>query len=387
MALVKDYLQTVREIFQRKADAPHDMSLMTQLLNAYGNPHKGYPLIHVAGTNGKGQVAAKIAYALQHAGYKVGLFISPHLFDYRDRITINGERISEQQVIEDYEDLCLQIERLKLEPNFFECTSCIGFRHFQRNAVDVAVIEVGLGGESDPTNVINPSLSIITSISLDHTELLGSSVDEIAKEKAGIIKPGVPVVVGPRAQLLPIFQKAEQTKSPVHLVEKRSCFYDTENQAVAKEALAVLSEQFCVGKSSIEAGMQHSLPCRFDKRGNIIYDVAHNPDGFARLSAALGHLYPYRTFRFIIGMSKTKDIKGCLKEIEAKAHHIHFVKADHQNSLETQKLAQVLESISRCPFTEEKSITSAMKHAKAAGTKNDLTVVCGSFYIMAPAMR
>lgn len=387
MVTVKDYRQVVDEIFSRKAGMRHDLDLMTKLMHAYGNPHENYPIIHVAGTNGKGQVAGKIAFALQNAGYTVGLFLSPHIFDYRDRITVNGKKISQELVIEDYENLCNVLSHLQIDPNFFECTTCIAFQHFAREKIDVAVIEVGLGGKCDATNVILPTLSVITSISLDHTEFLGSSIDEIAAEKAGIIKTGVPVIVGPRAKFLPVFQRAKEAQASLHLVEKKSCFYDTENQAVAKEALSVLSEEFSIGHESIEAGLRFSLPCRFDKRGNVIYDVAHNPDGFARLSSALSHLYPYRTFRFVIGMSRTKDLRACLREIVGKAHHIHFVKADHYLSVETQKLAQALESFCKCPFIEEKSVEKGMKHAKSACEKGEIIVVCGSFYIMAPAMQ
>ncbi|NGX38508.1 MAG: Folylpolyglutamate synthase [Chlamydiae bacterium] len=384
---LKDYETVITDLFRKRPEKKFDFSVINHLLNAHGNPQHAYPVVHVAGTNGKGQVAAKIAFALQNAGYRVGLFISPHLFTYEERITINGEKIPRETIVEYSSELERISEELHLSPNFFESTTCFGFRYFREQGVEIAIIEAGLGGKWDATNVVNPLLSVITSISYDHTEFLGETIEEIAEQKAGFIKPDRSVVVGPRAKYLSIFKKAEELNAPVHVVEKKSSFYDTENQAVAKEALTILTAQFPLEKSAIEAGLKFSLPCRFDKKENVIYDVAHNIDGFTRLSAALEHRYPYRTFRFVIGMSRSKDIKGCLEKIEQKARHVHFVQACQNDSATTEELAEDFRLISTCPHSLEESIEEGIRNAKAAANKSEMIIVCGSFYVMAEAIN
>ncbi len=381
------YKQTVEKIFARKPKKLNGFTTIATLLEQYKNPHLNYPTVHVGGTNGKGQVAGKIAYALQHAGYKVGLFISPHILDFRERITIRGEKIGREEVIAYDNQLQKDAQQLSLEPNFFECAACYAFQYFDEKKVDIAVIEVGLGGTFDATNVVQPLLSVITSIGMDHTEYLGSTIESIAEQKAGIIKQNTPVVLGPRAKLSPIFSRAQAVNAPLSIAEKKSCHYDTENQATAKEALQILSRHFPLDIPSILAGLKFSLPCRFDKRGCCIFDVAHNPDGFARLSDALEHLYPYRTFRFLIGMSKYKDAALCLKQIENKAHFIHFVRAKHDLALDTQLLSKAFHSFSTVPFKEENNVKEGMQQAKSALEKGEILVVCGSFYIMAEALE
>nr|NGX26604.1 Folylpolyglutamate synthase [Chlamydiota bacterium] len=174
MLLTENYEEIIHKLFQRRpGKKPTDCSVMETILDCYDNPQNAYPIIHVAGTNGKGQVAAKIAFALQNAGLKVGLFISPHLFDYRERITINGQKISEEKILKYHFDFEEKLSRLPVEPNFFECTTTYAFRYFKEENIDVAIVEVGLGGKFDATNIVHPILSIITSVSFDHIEYLG----------------------------------------------------------------------------------------------------------------------------------------------------------------------------------------------------------------------
>ncbi len=386
MEVINDYNTTIKTLFERRPKKRSSLSIMQGLLPRLGNPHLHYPTVHIAGTNGKGQVAVKLAFALQSAGYRVGLFTSPHIIDFEERIQVNGNKIPKEKVIEYYTDIEKLFTSTDLEPNFFECITCMGFRYFREVEVDIAIIEVGLGGTFDATNVVEPCLTVITSISYDHTNYLGDSLDEIAEQKAGIIKPDTPVVVGPRAKYLPIFNRAEAVLAPINVVERKSCFYDTENQSVAKEALSILDHRFPMSKEAMEAGLNQSLPCRFDKRGSVIYDVAHNPDGFTRLANALEHVYPYRTFRFVIGVSQEKDTRGCLEQIKDKAKHIHFVEAARENTASLTDLEQAFQSIATCPYSLEKSITDGVRRAKAALVKDEILVVCGSFYIMAEAI-
>lgn len=376
MLLKTKYEEVTQELFRRKPKTREDnCEQMLRLLEKYGNPHENFPVIHVAGTNGKGQVSVKIARALQEAGLRVGLYTSPHLYDYCERIMINGQKIPEQTVVRYFEEL-------EGAPHFFNSTTVFAMRYFHEEHVDVAVLETGLGGTFDATNVVTPLISVITSVSFDHLEHLGQSLDSIAEQKAGIIKPNTPVVVGPNAKFLPIFKKAEELSAPLHIIEKRSCFYDTENQLIANEALDLLKNHFAIEDVHIKKGLECSLPCRFEKRKNVIYDVAHNPDGFAKLSNALGHHYPYRKFRFVIGMSKRKDLKACLREIEQKASFVHFVMAKEPDVATPKELAEIFMKISSCPYSIEEEITTGVEKAKAATSKKDILVICGSFYIM-----
>ncbi|MDN3506544.1 MAG: Mur ligase family protein [Simkaniaceae bacterium] len=376
MLLKTEYEELLEELFKRKPKTrENNREEMLSSLQKYGNPHESFPMVHVAGTNGKGQVSIKMARALEAVGLNVGLYTSPHLYEYRERITVNGQKIPEETVVRYFKEL-------EGEPHFFNCTTIFALRYFQEENVDVAILETGLGGSLDATNVVTPILSVITSVSYDHMEYLGQSLNSIAEQKAGIIKPKVPVVVGPNAKFLPIFEKAENVSSPVHIIEKKSCFYDTENQLIAKEALELLKPQFSLSDKHIEEGLKCSLPCRFEKRKNVIYDVAHNPDGFAKLASALEHHYPHRKFRFVIGMSKRKDIEACLKEIERKAQFAHFVMAKESDAASPEELAKEFQNVSSCPFTIEDSVESGFQKAKLAAGKKEIVVVCGSFYIM-----
>jgi len=379
---VLTYEQIVEKILSHEAKSREDLSIIESILHAYGNPHLSYPTVHITGTNGKGQVAGKVYRTLNEAGYRVGLFISPHLRDYAERITINGQKISQEKLAEYYLDLENLSNKYAYELNFFDFTTIFGFRYFREMQVDIAVIETGVGGRFDSTNVVRPLVSAVTSVSMDHSDMLGETLVEIAEQKAGVIKKNTPVVIGPRAKFPPLFEKAHAVSAQVSIVEKQSCFYDTENQAIAKEMLSCIAESFPFTEDDLREGMKHCLPCRFEKRGNIIYDVAHNPDAFARLVGALKHVYPYRKFRFVIGMSKNKDFKECLKQIESVCDHVHFVKAHPKRGAEPEMLAAEFAKITSCLSTIEKNIAEGVKNAKAALKKGQLLIVCGSFYLM-----
>ena len=196
-----DYLYNSLPVFQKVGASAYKPGLGTSVAldDLFGNPHRKYPTVHIAGTNGKGSTAHTLAAVLQSAGYKVGLYTSPHLFDFRERIRVNGEKISHEAVVS-FVERWFEKSRIApynvLSPSFFELTSTMAFEYFADENVDVAIIETGLGGRLDSTNIIMPVLSVITNISLDHTSLLGNTIREIAYEKAGIIKHGVPVVIG-----------------------------------------------------------------------------------------------------------------------------------------------------------------------------------------------
>lgn len=218
-----DFLYNSLPVFQREGASAYKPGLATSVAldDIFGNPHKAYPTVHIAGTNGKGSTAHTLAAVLARAGLKVGLYTSPHIFDFRERIRVNGRKISQEAVVDFVERWKRSASVGELSPSFFELTSTMAFEYFAKENVDVAVIETGLGGRLDSTNIISPCLSVITNISLDHTGLLGDTIEKIAYEKAGIIKPGVPVVIGERSpESEPVFiSKAKEVGAPIYFAD------------------------------------------------------------------------------------------------------------------------------------------------------------------------
>lgn len=267
-----------------------------------GSPHEKFKTIHVAGTNGKGSVCMKTASVLEQTGLKVGLYTSPHLWDFTERIQINGVKIPKRSA----EALLDKIVHPEL--SFFDCLTLMAFLYFAEEKVDVAVIEAGLGGRFDATNVISPILSVITSIGLDHMAILGDTLEEIAQEKAGIIKPGVPLVVGPSA--------ARFFPSAVHVAHEP--FYELENQSIAKRAL----QEIGVFETR---GLEKNPPCRFEQRGGLLFDVAHNPQAFERLAQGLQFHFPGKKFPFYLAFSKDKDWRSCVEVIKPFATSIQMI--------------------------------------------------------------
>ncbi len=256
-----------------------------------GYPHRAFKTIHVGGTNGKGSVSWKIAESLRLAGKKVGLYTSPHISNLRERIQINGKMIPETAFLK-------HLARVYKEGySFFDIMTALAFLYFKEEKVDWAVIEVGLGGRFDPTNVIHPEIAVITSIGYDHMEVLGDTLEQIAFQKGGIAKPGIPLVVGPSARAF--FPDA------IHVLE--SCgFYDEENNFIAKRALQ---------KLGIKTFSSIRPKCRFEIIGNVILDAAHNVDGFEKLSQALQIHFPGEKFHFITHFSEDKQAEKCLEII------------------------------------------------------------------------
>ncbi|MCC5831866.1 MAG: hypothetical protein JJU12_02340 [Chlamydiales bacterium] len=309
---------------------------------ALGHPSRAFKSIHIAGTNGKGSVATKIASALPG---KVGLYTSPHIETYRERVRINGSMISEERG-----DQLLRhiIESLSEKPTYFELLTLLAFLYFAEEKVDMAVLEVGLGGRLDATNIVTPLLSVITSIDLDHTQFLGKTIKEIAYEKGGIIKPGVPVVVGPNARYYP---GAIEVYGPFS-------HYEEENQAIARRALQHLGIE--------KEDLSEVPPCRFERIGNVIFDVAHNPAGLERTFERLAFTDPGKKIRALIAFSADKDIKASLRIIRRHTVADHFIKSDHPRL-----------------FIPENALS--FEEALALVGEDELVLVCGTFFIMADA--
>lgn len=385
----RTFNKIIKQLFAMKYSSKPDLAVMQLLSKAWHYPHLSFNTIHIAGTNGKGSVSLKIAKALELAGYKVGLYTSPHLFSFCERIRIGDEMISEEEVIVGLKRLFSLVYLLKVTPSFFELATLLAFDFFRQRKVDVAVIETGLGGRLDATNVIEPLISIITSISKEHTEILGESVAEIAQEKAGILKPGIPIVLGPHAHHPVIIAKAESVQCPVHVVEGSFPFYDLENKATSLKALKILKTSFSsLSDEAIEQGIQVRPPCRFESFHGAIFDVAHNPDGYKRLMEALTFHFPDKSFRFVIGMCEDKDIRECLKVVVSKACHIHFVAADRPRAASVAVLYAHLKETGSVTCTLAPSIFEGVAGAcEQTNASNEILVICGSFYIMEEAKQ
>ncbi|MBF5058671.1 bifunctional folylpolyglutamate synthase/dihydrofolate synthase [Candidatus Neptunochlamydia vexilliferae] len=339
------------ELFSLKGpqERRKDLSGILAAAKKLGHPERKFPTVHVGGTNGKGTVCFKLAEVLKDNGYRVGLFTSPHLFTYRERIQINGKMIPEEEVF----GRLSKILPLAEEPTFFDVTTLLAFDYFADEEIDVAVIEVGIGGRLDATNIVTPILSIITSIGYDHMAILGETLEEIATEKGGIIREGIPVIVGETAALPPILEKATD------LTIARNNSTD-----IVRRALKKLPFSIDVGE-----GIRRRPPCRYEKRGDVIFDVAHNPTAFERLFKTVQREYPGKKIHLLLGLSKDKDVEDCLEVIERYTDHIALLPVEHPRLLPHEAFRI------GTPLTAEKALT----HAKQ---ENAVAVVTGSFYIM-----
>lgn len=350
----EDYNSRLEALLRRPSS--QSLDTMKRLTKLYPIPKN---TIHIAGTNGKGSVSLKVAEGLRLSGYKVGLYTSPHIDSFRERIKINGNEIEE----EDFLRLLPDDERA----SFFEIITCLAFRWFVEEKVDYAVIETGLGGRWDATNIIHPILSIITSIGWDHTELLGNTLEKIAKEKGGIIKPGVAVISGPKADYYP--------KAIKVLGNFKS--FEEENRAVAKRALEVLE----VKEEVIQEALVKTPPCRMEWiGGKVLFDVAHNPSAFQRLVDSIDP----KPFTAVVAFCKDKDIEGCLKVLRPLVKTLYLTQSKEDRAIESKELAKIAlslgydaSSLKTFP-TPTEAITEALKHEEPV-------LVTGTFYIMQEA--
>lgn len=371
-----------------------------KLLSAHlGNPEKQLKCIHVAGTNGKGSTSHMLASVFQEAGYKVGLYTSPHLKDFRERIKINGEEISEAFVIE-----FIAKHKLFFEENdmsFFEMSVGLAFDYFAFEKVDIAIIEVGLGGRLDATNIITPLVSVITNIDLDHTQFLGNTPREIAGEKAGIIKPNVPVVIGeytPETQ--PVFlAKAEENQAPIYFASDliSEVFpsdligdYQFHNKKTVQQTMAVLNAQneFKISIENLKAGLLNvskntGLQGRWQQLGEnpkIICDTAHNKHGLAIVMNQI-QKETFDNLHIVLGVVNDKDLDSILPLFPKKAHY-YFCRPDSSRGLATEILQQTAKKYN---LIGEKysSVVEAFSTAKKNASQNDFIYVGGSTFVVA----
>jgi len=358
-----------------------------------GNPHHEFKSLHVAGTNGKGSSSHMLASILQEAGYSVGLYTSPHLKDFRERIRINGTPISEEFIVDFVHDNKAFFEAESF--SFFEMTVALAFSYFAFQRVDVAVIEVGLGGRLDATNIIAPVGCLITKISLDHQQFLGTTRAEIAREKAGIIKAQTPVVVVEHdAETLPVFKEvAQQQMAPLHIAKQYAYTTDLLGAYQKQNINGVLTllEQlsaFSVSDDAIANGLQRvalntDLRGRWDvleQQPKIIADVAHNPAGLAAVFEQLKQ-EQFDTLHIVFGVVSDKKLADIMSLLPKKAQY-YLCAADVPRAMSTADLAVVFMK-EHFDFSTHTSVAQALIAAKTAAAKDDLIFVGGSLFVVA----
>lgn len=372
------------------------------LLKSVGNPHRKYKTIHIAGTNGKGSTSSMIAAILTAAGYKVGLYTSPHLIKFNERIRINGTMISDADIVKHTRKLQPVIRRLKA--TFFEATTTMAFRYFADHKVDVAVIETGLGGRLDSTNVIRPLVSIITSIAKEHTEQLGKTISSIASEKAGIIKTRTPVVIGnlPKTARSVILNKAKKVHAPVlysnriklpkNLILQLKGRYQTINARCAIAACTVACNHFLIGDNAIREGLTSTtaltgLRGRLEFIGSIpeiLLDVAHNPDGLKNLVNEISRL-KHKKKVIIFAVMKDKNYKLMGRELKKLNAEVIVTQPNIERAMPAKDLYDVYQKQKLILHLAE-SVGEALKIGKKVAGRNGLLVITGSHFLVGEAM-
>ena len=366
----------------------NNLERFKQLSCKMGSPEKTFQIVHIAGSNGKGSTSLKIAEALQKGGYKTALYTSPHVFSFRERIQINGVCIPKEEVVDILSEIYEISYKEKIAPTFFEFTTLLAFEWFSKQEIDIAVIETGLGGARDATNIVEPILSVITSISLDHIDRLGDTEEKIAVEKSGIIKKGIPVVLGGKATQASILLRAREMQSPVLLTETLTGWYDIENQSIAKAALEFLRALFPAIPLALEPVLSKRPPCRFEITEGVLFDVAHNLDGFIRLFEGIDAFFSGMKIRMVLGFSKDKDIEGCLRLASKKATFIYLVEGDSVKAESRDVLGKILQKEEYSYFSLQGETIEVVKRAKEEARQlGELLVIAGSFYIMREAKR
>ncbi len=417
-----DFLYARLPLFSRIGDRAlkFGLSNILALSEKLDNPHKNGKFIHVAGTNGKGSVSHMLAAILQSAGYKTGLYTSPHLKDLRERIRIDGEMIPEDQVVAFVQRIQPYIETI--DPSFFEMTVAMAMDYFASQETDIAVIETGLGGRLDSTNIINPVLTIITNIGYDHMNLLGNSLDKIAQEKAGIIKQGIPIIIGEtHPETADVFrQKAKEKNAPiifadleylvtnwqynnreliVEVAEKNSQDhkkyhldltgnYQTLNLLPVLTAVRELNQSgFHITSEALATGLKNTRQLTgfhgrwetIHRKPDIVLDVAHNEDGMRQLLNQI-EISEFHHLHIVLGMAKEKDVKKVLSMLPKYASY-YFTNAHVPRAIPGEEMRQkaLMHGLKGETYPD---VNAAISAAKAQAHKDDLIIVCGSIFLV-----
>jgi dihydrofolate synthase/folylpolyglutamate synthase len=398
-----------------------DLGRMRQFVAALGNPERAYPSLHIAGTKGKGSVSALCTSALHASGYKVGLYTSPHLHDYNERIQVNRQSMPHEDLVRLLDEIKPVVESIP-KLTTFEITTALAFLYFQRQKVDAAVLEVGLGGRLDATNVVTPRVCVITSISYDHTQILGDTLAEIAGEKAGILKDGVPVVMAPQKDEARwvIERIAAKRKAPLIEIDKQFSYaagarslsgqslrvwhtgqenhsielsipllglHQVENAATALVALRTFSDMALpVSDEAIRSGFAAtSWPGRFEvlqAQPPLVVDSAHNRDSALRLRQALDDYFPGVPVILVFGASEDKDIEGIFAELNPRIKSVVVVKSFHPRACEPERLVEIASKYER-PAQVIPDIPEALQEALRIAGAECLVLATGSIFVVA----
>jgi dihydrofolate synthase/folylpolyglutamate synthase len=398
------------------AKADFNLNRMFALMESLGDPQTKYPIIHVAGTKGKGSTSALCAAGLQAAGYKTGLYTSPHLEDFVERIRINGEPISHEQLADLVDEIKPHVAKIEMLTTF-EITTALAFMAFAKYGCTAAVFEVGLGGRLDATNIVTPKVSVITSLSYDHMAVLGNTLALIAGEKAGIIKPGVPVVSSPQKDeaLEVLLRVASEKNSDITLVGRDVGFervgsslegqklriqnsefripllgaHQIENAATAYAALKasgipITDEQIQTGFSQVQWRARFEI-ARLDPP--VIFDSAHNQDSFEKLRETLEEYFPGKKIYLIFGASEDKNIPGMFAEMKAKIQKIMITRADHPRALSVEQIAGLADQAG-AEWEAVVPVKDALRRALELSAKDGSIVLsAGSMFVTAEVMR
>ena len=405
-----------------------DLGRMAALMDALGSPQSQYPIVHVAGTKGKGSTCAMIAGVLQTAGYKVGLYTSPHLVDYTERIQVNRQPVSHERLVELVEQLKPEVGKIE-RLTTFELTTAAAFLYFAQEKVDIAVIEVGLGGRLDATNVVDPLVSVITSLSLDHMNVLGDTLEKIAGEKGGIIKPGRPVVVAhQKPEAAAVLKKiAKERQAPILFTDntyfasvtqhslagqefeirkavenngraRASRFslpllgeHQVQNALTAYATLKVLREAgLKISNSDIANGFATvSWPGRFEILQNdplVVIDSAHNLDSADKLAQTIRDYLPGRAVELVFGASEDKDVTGMLAALVPVIKSIMVTQSVHPRSYDAAQLGDVAQKFG-LPVAVNPQLETALDQAYASLEMEGVLVITGSIFIAAGARQ
>ena len=394
-----DWLFNQLPMFQLQGASAYksDLSNTIALVNHLNNPENNFKSVHVAGTNGKGSTSSMLASILQESGYKVGLYTSPHLKDFRERIKINGKEITEEYVVEFVKKNKSFFEQNQL--SFFEMTVGLAFQYFSEEKVDIAIIEVGLGGRLDSTNIITPLVSVITNIGLDHTQFLGNTFALIAAEKAGIIKPNIPVVIGEYIpETLKVFKKiANDKKSQIYFAQENEIQdfpcdligdYQIQNKKTVLQTIELLKNHFTISIEAIKSGLLNvvqntGLLGRWQQLGKnptIICDTAHNAHGLKIVMNQIKK-QKFKHLHIVLGVVNDKDLNSILPLFPKNAFY-YFCKPNISRGLNSFILK---EKALECDLkgTECNSVSEAYALALNEAKEDDLVYIGGSTFVVA----
>jgi len=419
-----DYEGLLRELYGlERFGIKLGLDVIRELLGRLGDPHEAFPAVHVTGTNGKGSVCAFLASIFQAAGYRVGLYTSPHLVRFNERIRVDGRMISDEDVASLYARIKVHAAAMASRseadrPTFFEVATAMAFEHFREQRIEVAVVEVGMGGRMDATNVVRPEACVITRIGLEHTEHLGRTIERIAREKAGILKTGVPLVSVAQPALDILKSRADELGCPVTVVGRdvrysRSSFdlegqdviledgmsvavriallgaFQPENAATAFAAALAVSGKRAISKAAIEQGLRTARwPGRLQvlrREPLVIVDAAHNAPAAAALAESLHELFPGRMLTFVLGILNDKDIAGIASHLGPLAAKVVVTKPRTPRAFDTEDVARAFRAYA--PVDTVQDVKEAVSGTIRAAGPDDVIVVAGSIYTIGETLE